>query len=392
MRRNLLLPMFAFAVLLLGACSSSQRLQENADEAARLMLKVRPRADLSDITVRHWTSARELESMPNDGFNMWMQIPMLLRLGVLSPEQHDQLVNGIEVRMADIPMTAFAVPHKGLIYVRPGHETAKTILHELSHVLSYRFGYYPRWDEEWCQLSPSGEPGQHWIDLDAAVAAWFLEEGMAVLTSDIAWYGGHSQYGKGFMRAIWQTRHKLEHVQPQDTLQQRFLLLAYGWSRYLVKQQPFPELGESEMDLDLAFAKVWSEFSFTTYQVLFPDENPGRSRLAERFRTRADDTSASGATRVGAFFVREFVLRAGEKTPEEASARVRQFRDDVLLRDDKDALLWIVVWESDAAASWFADMYRAEMPDADVQQQGRCVIVNLDGFDDADAAVRHLLE
>lgn len=429
--------MLAVTALVLSGCYSTARIEENTPEAKRQLLAVRPRADLSDITIRPWRSLRAYRqahegledtvtlATVNDGIKA--QIALVRRLGVLTKEQHDQLASRLE--MADAHNSAFAVPPKGLVYLGPGGDSVQTIIHELSHILSYRFGYYESAVEKGL-LKPSEGIDERWIDLDALLAGWALEEGMAELTEAIAWYGG--EHGPEMKRGIWQAQFKLEDVLrgvphldmhrtaegtgsvtihrtdgaifeirlgqpfpeiPELALPQKMIAFVYEQSQHVVKRLPFPETEQGVVDLDLALARAWAEFSFTTYQVLFPDENPGPSRLTERFRTQATakETSVGGATRVGAFFVREFVLRASEMTPEDASAQVRRFRDDILLRDANDALLWISQWESGEAAEWFAAAYQAANPQAATRRQESYVIVNIGAFDNEQAALTALI-
>lgn len=426
--------LLAITALALSGCYSTARLHENSDEAARRLLDVRPRAEVSGIEPGLWMSERDFldakagleDSLIHSTERLLRaQLPLLLRLGLLTEADTAELdaVSGLGDAAH---FGAFAVPETGRFFVKPGGESVELCIHEIAHIVSYRFGYMDGWP-----VAMRGEKlDARWIDLDALLAAWALDEAVAEVTEEVATL--HAKGGE--VRKFWDAETSLgsrlaanhfagpisisyadgrelrveagTYVHESDSIARRLLNFVYRASQRAVTHgAEFPAAPDGAVDLDLAFARVWQNFSFTTRQVLFPEGEHSRSRFAARFRESG--LIVAGATRVGAFAVHEFVMRRADLPTQDPleeglafvrledwnaeSDKVRALRDDILLRDANDALLWIVAWDSDEAADWFAETYRAAMPDADTRRDGRIVIVNVDGFENADATLALLL-
>lgn len=408
---------------LVASCSGG--LAVRLEYAQQLVGDVRPHADGSGVKALHWISAETVEIAHNGleheltlltGARVFReQAPVLAKLGLIDSKQLAQLqdVSGL----GDTHFGGFAVPPKGLIYVRSDVEPSPELLsHELSHVLSYRLGYL---ETSRLRFDEGGPIDSRWIDLDALMAAWALEEATAELTGQSASVWRES--GRLGLSEVWRSSLTLEGVlaktamtgpstitRPDGTrieiksgetyaleeehdLARKLLAFAYGWSPELVKRTA--PLSSEDVDLDVSFARVWRSFSYTTAKVMFPGEDAQRSELAAKLRTalKGKDMPIAGATRAGAFFVREGLRRMAKLDPYSATARVQKFNDDVVLRSTDDALLWIVQWRDDAAAAWFAKTYESAMPEASVQVRGTYVLVTVGSFEQADQLAQVLL-
>jgi hypothetical protein len=426
--------MLAIAALALCGCYSAARLHENTDEAARRLLDVRPRADVSDIEPGLWMSERDyldakagLEDslIHSTGRLLRAQLPLLLRLGLLAEADVNELdaVTGLGDAAH---FGAFAVPETGRFFVKPGGETVELCIHEIAHIVSYRFGYM----DGWPVLLRGHALDKRWVDMDALLAAWALDEAVAEVTEEVATL----QAEGGDVREYWAREvplgrrlaavsitgpmtltypdgsvFRLEsgtYVREASSIAHRLLNFVYRASPHAVTRGVvFPAAEDGTLDLDLAFARTWQEFSFTTRQVLFPDGEHSRSRFAQRFHEAELDVA--GATRVGAFAMHEFALRVAEFEKHDPlergtdyvrledwnaeSERVRDLRDDILLRDANDALLWITLWESGEAAEWFAETYQAANPQAATRRQESHVIINIGAFNNEQAALTALI-
>jgi hypothetical protein len=239
------------------------------------------------------------------------------------------------------------------------------LAHELGHHASWRAGY---WRQGEAMLSlREGSLDPLWIDLDAYLACWTLEEGIAEITASAATAEGLVTVRETPAAAVRAggRRGELELVR-------RILELAYvSGSQFVIAA------GRGAGSLEKSFAAAWARFPATTRALMADAHEDERSRLAAAVRQRLDRfvPVPVAATRVGAFFLRQGLMRhAGDK--EEAFGTALDLEDDIVLRWPDGSLLWITRWRQDDAAAAF-ESFAGSLEGARVRRDDEFVIVEI---------------
>ncbi|MBI2933512.1 MAG: hypothetical protein HYY16_17865 [Planctomycetes bacterium] len=84
-----------------------------------------------------------------------------------------------------------------------------------------------------------------------------------------------------------------------------------------------------------------------------------------------------GATRVGAYMVREGLFAQKGASDAQALALVGNLRDDLALRLAEGGVVWATRWADEEAASRFASVYGKMNPEARVIRKGDLVFVGV---------------
>lgn len=371
---------FAFAALLLmTACASPE---STLGEARDLLERVRPDAQLQDVRVVVWNSAADAEAATADA-KEYLSLPYVQRVLLAHAQDFERLgmKRAFEVlaqrRLAtdapDIP--AFVVPTAGSVVARPAAATNLDVMtHELSHIASWQQGY---WDAPapflWLDAERVGDP--NWIDLDAFIAGWAIEEGCAELTSAIAM----SLLEPETERASFVQRHidwagdalTKSILGPLVVRTQQF---AYGNGLRFVAARG----GDATKDLESRIRDAWQTFRGTSLEVLKPDRSSTPSRLAAALRRDLPtlDPRPVAATRWGAFLMFEVLSEAQGYEVAEFLPLVDAFRDDLWLTFDGGRQLWITEWDSIESAAEFAQRIAGVTTAASVSREARRTLVS----------------
>jgi hypothetical protein len=407
-----LVPVLLLVGVVLTACGPRAELRATAESARDAVRSVRPAADLANVRVEIWTRAtdvRTLAAAETEGVTLpelatlfEAQAPVLEQLGLVTRQDVADFETAF-LELGSEGIAGIAFPASGLVFVTEWAAGSLEVLaHEYGHVASARMGYGARTSQA---VFPRGAGAPAFADLDALVAAWLLHEADAELTGRMA--AAFAQGGRAAAEALWRERIPVEapdlvgpasltrpdgtrvvleagesYVFPKSLLE-TWLDLAYGGSQRL----PLARHADGD-DLEATLRRTWAEFTFTTREVLFPDVPTTPSRFADACADLAD--GITGATRVGALFVRDALERRGGLSRERALGLVRALEDDVVVRTRDGGLLWVVRWTDDAAAKKFARSYELIVANASIRADGRVVTVTVGDVPEAESLLTRL--
>ena len=358
----------------LASCTGA-RLRTTLDEARPLLEAVRPGVDTSGVRAQVWTRDAQVPDELSASFEP-LSFPYVrsvlrrhasvfekLRLSAPGALPLEPLI-GAKTR---IP--AFVIPNEHRTLVRPQlADRVETLVHELAHIANWRMGYWEA-PKAFYWLHPTKRDPAY-VDLDALVSAWALEEGSAELTEEVALARGQSA--------------EIEHVARRFAVASgalspnilapvypRISFFAYGdggrslWRHYT-------ELG----DVERAIQRAWESFRGTSREVLIPSEESRASRFAAQIREGWDQFSTPPrvATRVGTFFTFQSLSQQNELAVEPAWTLARPLRDDLWLEFDKGTL-WLTSWNSAADRDAFAEAFRRVAPEAEQITRGPFLVI-----------------
>lgn len=380
----------ATVMTLAGCVSPGARLNATLRSAREAVLSVRPSAKLEDVRAEIWTASIDVASLLKDeaaslSFHelrrvVDAQFETLLQLDITTPGSLEQVRKEL-VRLDSDSVEGIALASRGLILVKEAVVGSEAVVaHELGHVAAARMGYTKRRDR--ISLRGGEELVPEWVDLDALIALWVLGEADAQFTARAA--EAHRRDGQDAVDRLWgePAEVNLEHVGSKITgaaslrypdgtvlelkaggeyidpagLLDALMYLAYDGSRATVVASH--HRGES---VESTLQRMWSAASFSTKELLFLGRANQASRLAGGARQRAPslaDSGVSGATRVGAFLVRELLVRRAHLSESQALEIAGALEDDLALQARGHGCLWLTEWNDGNAAKKFSDLYR----------------------------------
>ena len=399
------------ALFFLLGCSLQGTVDASLREAKEIFAIARPDVDISDARAELWLESTDLvkaDAESGGGLTFFAVgtilkevAPTLIELGILESSSLVDLDALAGFRVDAIQ--AVTIPAKGVYYIKPANaEDVGIAVHELSHIASRRLNY---WDLRKTSLAPGKLLDPAWTDLDAVLALWALEEGTAEATE---WAGAAAywkqrrpvdmslgNYAKGPV-TLRQADGRTISVPPGEwgLLEEypeplrRLLGFVYGSSQETVKTRFEP--GDS---LEAAIRKSWSAFTYATAEILQPEAPPKPSAIAESMRSgRAKlPVGVKGATRVGAYLVRDFLVHRARLDGATGSALARRLQDDMLLRWDDRRALWILKWADAPASAEFSLAYSKTCPGRKVVNEGNLLLISAGTIEDESAAARTLL-
>lgn len=356
-------------VLLLAGCGGTTGAV--MEEARVRVERVQPGFDLSDVELVVWRDnerlvplyEREVEPLSHPFVRRTLRAHQVLfeRLRLVDPGEL-----ALAPLVGDDPVSpAFILPTCAVTVARPfAARSLDTLAHEYAHHVSYRRGY---WEipKPIYSLHP-GRPGApEWIDLDAFLAAWAIEEGIAVVTEDVATDDGLER---------WRVRRD----QAPGSLASSMVLPLYPRVRtFAYVDGPRAVLIDGFDSLEEGFAATWARFRGTTREVLLPDELPRPSALADWCRASVEDLVPApvSATRVGTVLLLQAVAERHERRNSPAWEVVEPLLDDLFLSFDDTHQVWVTEWRDGASARRFLPEISAIAPEALVTAYGRRVWV-----------------
>jgi hypothetical protein len=329
----------------------------------------------------------------------------LARLGVVT-EEDARSVGEALFGDASSYAAAFVVPSRDLIVVRASAEHDLHLLaHELGHIASYRAGY-DRLSSRALSLRADGALDPAWIDLDAALAAWALEEGMAELTALVA--DEHERTGaldlNGLARRL--RPDVVFHEPPvaegpgEITLGDRTVTLAAGETFVFAPRASdvviafaytgglrdllAPPLAE---DLEAHLVSRWETFGHTTREVLGAAPRGSTSRLSAAFRAHAGELTPApaGATRAGSVLAYHVAFAGGGRV-DDALRLALALEDDLVLSFADGAVLWSCRFDTAANAAAFASEL-GKRTEAEITVRARSLTVTSGSVDPATRAL-----
>ncbi len=319
------------------------------------------------------------------------------RLGLLPPGPPEVALTQL---VGENPswVAAFVVPSQKVILVRPNAQRDLSLLcHEFGHMASWQKGYW----QAGSRLVPlvSARPRDpNFVNLDALISAWALEEGIAEMTSRAGMhpndYSSRASMErarkmaeqmptilpplvfKGPTHAVYND-HKIDLKKGEvyvhkESLATSLSNLAYDTGlRYVQRRRKYGE------ELEQTFARLWSGFRGETRQLMYSGSKGG-SRLAQDFRSQGERILPvpSGATRVGSFLTLRSLLSKDATRFTEAFALVKKLSDDFLLRWKGGGMLWISDWSDEDSAASFKKWAEASLVDARVSRVSTRVCVD----------------
>ncbi|MSR62496.1 MAG: hypothetical protein EXS08_08630 [Planctomycetes bacterium] len=345
---------------------------------------VRPEARLEGCELTTWTAMppsrvedEDLLSFPFARSVIAAHSQVLAEIGIFLPGEAEQLGNRIAGDGAEWA-TAFVVPSQALVVVREGSSSnLHVLMHEVGHLASHSAGYWKA-AEAGLALRSDRPRDPAWIDLDAFLSTWAIEEGIAEVTALAA--EQHAQkgstslaplaVGSDFGRRLLERPTLVgpghivlgsrafdlkagEEVVVAPTLEELLLDFAYqGGQGYVLAH-------ESVTPLEAHFAATWRDYRHTTREILQPRDERAPSGLARACRERWStlDPQPAGATRVGALLAFHVATAHGEE-PAAALELACTLQDDIALRWADGSGLWIGRFGSEAVATEFAARLR----------------------------------
>ena len=373
--------LFVFALLITGCVGAERTL----DEARVLVERVRPDVSLEDVRVDVWRSHSTVERWHRESHET-LSFPSVERILKANRAHfarfHMEAALDVLIAQrlsADAPqLPAFVVPgNPSTVVARPrAAQSLHTMTHELGHIASWKMGYWQKPTPYlWLNEDEIGNP--KWLDLDAFIAGWAVEEGTAELTA---------------MAAMQLDRPELERRDPFEgarlaggnalnpsilaPLVIRTQQFAYGNGlRYVAMRA-----GSSDQSFEEMLGTAWSSFRGTSREILFPQESSAPSHLATALKRDLATLSPkpTAATRWGAFLTFEVLSEQRGYEVREFLPLVTAFRDDLLLTFEGDRALWITEWADRMSAAEFAEKIGAQISEAAVETTGLRVTISWD--------------
>ena len=343
--------------------------------ARKQVRRVLPDADLSGVDAEVWTSDSQAETKRNLAAEalsypfarkiLREQGEVFARLGLI--RKGEQPLEKLIGRHATVP--AFVVPSESLILVRPQVvERIDILSHELGHIASFRAGYWNR-AAPYLWLHPQKVLDPSWVNLDAYIAAWAMEEGTAEYTAIASRAADEGETSTQMLDWLRQGALSPRILGP---LSIRITQFAYGdGPRYISHATPPTPGLRSRLDT------AWRRFSGTTREILDPALTPLPSPLAGRIRERFDalDPKPLRATRIGSFLLFQSLSRLDGFAVEPGAGYARALVDDVFLSWGSGRQLWITRWPDAETGHRFIADFRRVAPDLRVLRDGADVVL-----------------
>lgn len=388
-------------VLLLPSCSVLSTAKSRVE-------RVRDEADLSGVQVVPWDGPEDLRRATADQGQalsypfvrrvIAAQHLLLRRLGCLPVGDPERALTEIA---GDDPswIAAFVVPQKATVLARPrAQRDLHLMCHELGHMASWYRGYW-RAHAARLPLRPQAPDDPAFCDLDALLAGWAIEEGIAEATARCA--SSQAEHGRlpdvarereiagkesaldppvifvGPTNAVFMDLHVVlkagETYVAEESLAMRLMKLGYGTGLRHVQLAR-----RDEERPEVTFARLWREFVGTTRQLFSSGAATTPSVLAEAFRGRAAQLVPPpvGATRAGSFLVLQCLLQKNAERFDEALALATCLADDLVLRWSDDGMLWITDWSDAARAEAFTTLAGPLLPGAALRRDGARVVAS----------------
>jgi len=359
--------------------------------------ELRPDVDLSNVRVVAWPGTEAALQAPPAGSREVLHLPflrqviaaqkhVLARLGCLAGEEGEPLA---ALLRDDSPaFAAYVLPWNDAIIARSGAQRrVQTMAHELGHIASWYRGYWrigaARVPLQRANATADASIDPHFVDLDALLAAWAFEEGVAEATAQLALAPAGDRAAAVTERQRELRTHQVVNppmiiagpsfavigertyqVPAGETrtvnggLTHQLVRFAYGTGLRHVILQADP--GQSCED---NFARAWRQFAGTTRQILTEGRDAAPSKLAASFREGSLVASASptGATRAGNFLLLHALTSQDATRFEQDLDLALQMVDDLVVCYG-DAMLWVTDWSGEqhaiAAEQRFASMLR----------------------------------
>ncbi|HZN41463.1 MAG TPA: hypothetical protein VFD82_21835 [Planctomycetota bacterium] len=388
-------------LLLLPACSVLPTAKERVQ-------RVRDEVDLSAVHLVTWNGPDdvrratagqgEMLSYPFVRRVIKAQHLVLRRLGCLPAGDPDRALTdlaGDDPRWID----AFVVPPLATVVARPRAQNDVDLMcHELGHMASWYRGYW-RTGASRVPLRLDAPADPAFCDLDALLAAWALEEGIAEATARAARSMASSgqlpdvEADRRIAQAVpsltppvvfvgptnswYQDLHVVlkagETYVADESLAVRLVDLAYGTGLRHVRLHR-----SNEERLEATFARLWREFAGTTRQLLSSGAARLPSLLAGTFRAHAARLAPApvGATRAGSFLVLQCLMQRHAGDFDEVLELATCLTDDLVLRWHDDGMLWITDWSDARRAEGFVRWVLPLLPGAELRQDGARVLVS----------------
>ena len=334
----------AATALTSSSCGSreAQTLEDTVAAARTAVLAVRPAADVARASVRLWMEDEDLAALeaaaPDEVSGLLLQQAirtqgaLLAALGVLDPAA----LPHIEAAMLSPTTTStsgLTFPSTGVVLIRVEDAgSLEVVAHELGHVADGALRDAAATSKRIALGAGALDPDR--IDVDALISDYALSEGSAELTADAA--VAMREGGPAALEALWTQRASVQpagaggpvltgparmtspggqvvtlaagekHFEPGSLLS-ALHVLAYDSSRALVLTKH--RAGE---DLETTLRRAYDETAGNSAELLWPDRPCRPSRLAAGVRegrvTLGPEVTA--CTRVGAFLVREMLVRS----------------------------------------------------------------------------------
>ena len=307
--------------VLLGAvgagCAGRSDLSTLIRSTREAVQKTRPRSDLSNVQVEVLGETTDLARLAKDlrgspGFLDMDEIvkeqsEALVRLQLLDAptvERIRQKFGNIDPTMADAD--GVAIPLKDLVRIRQEAASMEVLAHEFGHIACHRMGHDEAGRRRICLLGVDGaKVDPAWVDLDALIFLWALGEAEAQSTAAaaVAYHAG----GPGGLGDLWKTKVEVDlskggmeitgpasikradgttivevksgekYRSPPEDFLTTLGYLAYEGSLAAVLARH-----QGDEGLEGTLERLWKEASFTTRELLFPEEPSKQSRLAAR--------------------------------------------------------------------------------------------------------------
>ena len=360
-------------VLVLSSCVASP--EPTIREARLKIQRVLPDADLSGVEAEIWRSdsqaearrvlATEALSYPFAREILAGRADVFSRLGLIAPGERplDSLIG----KNSSIP--AFVVPSRNLILLRPQVvERVEVVSHELGHIASFRNGYWKR-PAPFLWLHPRFQMDPKWVDLDAYIASWAMEEGTAEFTSLSAMSGDGDASVKQINRWWRPGALSPSFLGP---LSIRITQLAYGdGPRYIAHLSSGPSGVRAKLDA------AWNRFRGSTREIMDPRLAPRSSQLAGTVRERFDSLMPppTSVTRIGSFLLFQSISRLDGFAVQPGATLARALLDDLFLAWDGGQQLWITVWPDEESGRRFVAEFRRVSPELELIRSGSTVVL-----------------
>ena len=395
------LPYRLLFLLTLVSCSASGTAKSRVEN-------VRSGAHLSGFKVVTWNGPAEVRryafapdktevlSFPFLRKVIASQYLVFRRLGLFPPGSSEKALTQL---VGENPswLAAFVVPSQKVVLVRPHALRDLALLcHEFGHLASWQKGYW-RAGSRFVPLVSERPRDPNFVDLDALIGSWALEEGIAETTSRAAMHPSDYASRASIEREVSMAKEMPSILPPlvftgpthavyndlridlkkgevyvhKESLATSLSKLAYETGlRFVLRQRHYGE------KLEQSFARIWDGFQGGTKQLMFPGWKGG-SLLAKKFRKQGGRIVPAplGATRVGSFLMLRSLLTRDATRFAKAFALVKKLRDDFLLRWKGDGMLWISDWNDEKSAETFRKWMAGSLDGASFSRDATRVVV-----------------